>query len=267
MLTLSDISLRYARHLALDTLNLHLDQGEQVALIGPSGAGKSSLLALLNTTLRPSAGQLTLLDRQPWRLGRGARRRLRAEIGTVYQAAPLPAALKVADAVAAGRLGRWGTLRSLANLVWPLDLAGVEAALARVELAGKLFARCGELSGGQLQRVGIARTLYQEARLVLADEPVSALDPVLAEKTVALLNEDCRARGATLVMSLHTVGLALHHFDRVLGLRDGRLLFDLPATQVDPARLDALYGARPAATEPPVPALAAAAVTGPGRQC
>ncbi len=266
MLTLSDISLRYARQLALDAVDLHLDQGEQLALIGSSGAGKSSLLSLLNTTLKPSSGRLTLLERQPWQLGRAALRQLRSDIGMVYQAAPLPPALKVADAVAAGRLGRWGTFKGLANLVWPLDLAGVEAALARVELADKLFARCGELSGGQLQRVGVARTLYQEAGLVLADEPVSALDPVLAKKTVSLLTDDCRARRATLVMSLHTVELALGHFDRVVGLRDGRILFDLPAAKVDPARLDELYRGTPPDL-PSIPAKAESAPPARGRQC
>jgi phosphonate transport system ATP-binding protein len=115
------------------------------------------------------------------------------------------------------------------------------AALARVQLDDKLFARCDQLSGGQLQRVGIARVLYQQAELILADEPVSALDPALSQATVQLLVREAAARKATLVASLHAVDLALANFARIVGVRDGRLAFDLPAAQVSDAQLQALY--------------------------
>ncbi|EPJ8316596.1 ATP-binding cassette domain-containing protein, partial [Pseudomonas aeruginosa] len=119
--------------------------------------------------------------------------------------------------------------------------AGAHDALQRLDLGDKLFQRCDQLSGGQLQRVGIARVLYQRAELILADEPVSAMDPVLAGHTLALLNREAAARGSTLLASLHAVDLALQHFPRVIGLRAGRIAFDLPAGEVDRAALDALY--------------------------
>ncbi|MCV6341491.1 ATP-binding cassette domain-containing protein, partial [Pseudomonas aeruginosa] len=154
---------------------------------------------------------------------------------------PLPPRQRVASAVLAGRLGQWPLWKSLASLVYPLDRAGAHDALQRLDLGDKLFQRCDQLSGGQLQRVGIARVLYQRAELILADEPVSAMDPVLAGHTLALLNREAAARGSTLLASLHAVDLALQHFPRVIGLRAGRIAFDLPAGEVDRAALDALY--------------------------
>ncbi len=258
-LALAGVALRHADGtLALDALDLRIAEGERVAVIGPSGAGKTSLLRLLATGLRPSTGQLLLSGVDPWRVSGGGRQRLRAGIGLVHQAPPLPPRQRVVTAVLAGRLGRWPLLKGLASLLYPLDVPGAAAALARLDLADKLFQRCDQLSGGQLQRVGIARVLYQAPALVLADEPVSAMDPVLAEHTLATLCDDARQRGATLVASLHAVELALAHFPRVIGLREGRVLFDLPAAEVGESALAALYAneqLRPLPASPvPLPA-------------
>jgi phosphonate transport system ATP-binding protein len=243
----------------LHDICLHVRQGEQVALIGPSGAGKTTLLNLLATALAPGSGSATVLG-QP--LGRAApTRALRARIGMVHQAPPLPPRQRVVTAVLAGRLGRWPAWKALASLLYPLDMAGARDALARVQLQDKLFARCDQLSGGQLQRVGVARVLYQEPALLLADEPVSALDPTLAQASVALLVQQAQRSGATLVASLHAVDLALAAFPRVVGLRGGRIAFDLPAGQVSPAQLQALYAQ--AATAPQAAAPAAAAPASP----
>ncbi|HEY6896278.1 MAG TPA: ATP-binding cassette domain-containing protein, partial [Rhodocyclaceae bacterium] len=129
----------------------------------------------------------------------------------------------------------------LLSLLYPLDAEGARAALAPLGLAERLFERCDRLSGGQLQRVGIARVLYQQPEMLLADEPVSSLDPALAHQTLQVLCDDARARGATLVASLHAVDLALEHFPRIVGIRDGAVLFDLPAAAVDSALLHSLY--------------------------
>lgn len=226
---------------ALRDINLHIADGEQVAIIGPSGAGKTSLLRLLGTSLQPSSGTLSVLGQQPWQLRARARQQLRAQIGLVHQSPPLPPRQRVVTAVLAGKLGQWSLARSLASLVYPCDSTGAQKSLARLDLADKLFARCGQLSGGQLQRAGIARVLYQAPQLVLADEPVSAMDPVLAAHTLSVLCEDARQRGATLVASLHAVELALAHFPRVIGLRDGRIMFDRSSSTVTAADLAALY--------------------------
>ena len=159
----------------------------------------------------------------------------------MHQAPPIPARQRAVTAVLAGRLGRWPAWKALASLFYPQDIAGARTALARVDLADKLFQRCDRLSGGQLQRVGIARVLYQQPELILADEPVSALDPALARATIGLLVDEARSRGATLVASLHAVDLALEHFPRIVGVRAGRIAFDRPAAEVTPQMLDALY--------------------------
>lgn len=226
---------------ALADVTLAAARGERIAVIGPSGAGKTTLLRLLGAALRPTDGVLSLLDAAPWALPAGALRGLRARIGVVHQAPPLPQRQRVVTAVLAGRLGQWPLWRSVASLVYPLDIAGARAALARLDLGDRLFDRCDRISGGQLQRVGIARVLYQQPDLVLADEPVSALDPALARQAVRVLVQDATARNATLVASLHAVDLALAEFPRVVGVRDGRIAFDLPATDVSEARLRELY--------------------------
>ena len=226
---------------ALRGVDLSIASGERVAIIGPSGAGKSSLLGLLASALPPSSGAVELLGADPWRLPARARQRLRTRIGLIHQAPPLPPRQRVVTAVLAGKLGQWGLGKSLLNLLHPVDIPGARDVLARLDLADKLFAQCQQLSGGQLQRVGIARALYQDPELLLADEPVSAMDPVLADHTLSVLCRHAEARGVTLVASLHAVDLALAHFPRIVGVREGQIAFDRPASEVSQELLDALY--------------------------
>ena len=240
---LDDVGLTHSNGFtALSHISLSAIQGESIALIGPSGAGKTSLLSTIGTAYLPTAGRMQVLGRTA--SAQSAARELKAlrsRIGTVHQAAPIPLRQRVVTAVLAGKLGQWPLWKALASLAYPQDIAGAREALARVQLEDKLFARCDQLSGGQLQRVGIARVLYQQAELILADEPVSALDPALSQATVQLLVREAAARKATLVASLHAVDLALANFARIVGVRDGRLAFDLPAAQVSEAQLQALY--------------------------
>ena len=234
-------------HRALRQVSLRLAAGEQVAVIGPSGAGKTSLLRVAGTSVRPSDGRVEALAVNPWQLGARDLRRLRARIGMVHQAPPIPPRLRVVTAVLAGRLGAWSTGRALASLLYPADIVGARDVLARFDLADRLFDRCDRLSGGQLQRVGIARALYQRPALLLADEPVSALDPVLADAAVGQLVAQAQATGATLLASLHAVDLALKWFSRIVGMREGEVVFDAPAGEVGPTMLHDLYAAEGAA--------------------
>jgi phosphonate transport system ATP-binding protein len=241
-LRLEGASLVHANgHRALHQVSLALAPGERVAVIGPSGAGKTTLIRVLGTSLRPTEGSIALFDSDPWRLSAGELRRLRARIGVVHQSPPIPPRLRVVTAVLAGRLGTWPTWKALASLLVPGDAAGAREALARLDLGDRVFDRCDRLSGGQLQRVGIARVLYQRPDLILADEPVSALDPTLADEAVGALVAASEANRATLVASLHAVDLALKWFPRLIGMKNGEVSFDRPTAAVTSAMLHELY--------------------------
>ena len=164
---------------ALAGVDLRIAPGERLALIGASGAGKTLLLRVLAASLRPGEGRVRLLDVEPWAGSPGDLRRLRARIGLVHQSAPIPPRQRVVTAVLAGRLGQWPLWKSLASLLVPADVEGARRELARLDLGERLYDRCDRLSGGQLQRVALARVLYQQPELLLADEPVAALDPAL----------------------------------------------------------------------------------------
>jgi len=226
---------------ALRAVTLAAGRGERLAIIGPSGAGKSSLLRVLATSLRPTEGRVSVLDRNPWQLSGAELKRLRSRIGVVHQAPPLPPRQRAITAVIAGRLGQWPWWKSALSLLYPADIAGPREQLARLDLADRLFERCDQLSGGQLQRVGVARVLYQRPDLLLADEPVSAMDPALADLTVNQLHSEATTRSVTLVASLHVVDVALRWFPRVIGLKAGEIVFDLPAAKVSDRVLRDLY--------------------------
>lgn len=226
---------------ALKPLTLHIAAGEQLAVIGPSGAGKTTLLALLACALQPAQGSLQLDGTDPWALPRRALQRLRGRLFLAPQVPPLPPRQRVVVSVLAARLPTLGLLASLGQLLHPRDLQPVHDALARFDLADKLFERVDRLSGGERQRVGLTRALLAPATLWLIDEPLSALDPTRARQALATLVQGAQERGATLVATLHQVDMALAHFPRVIGLRDGALAFDLPAAEVTRERLAALY--------------------------
>lgn len=225
---------------ALHELTLSVARGERVAIIGPSGAGKSTLLNLMATAFRPQQGSIALLGESPWRQSRAGLRQLRTRIGLMHQAPPLPGRQRVVTAVLAGRLGRWPVWKSLASLFYPADIPGARDALDALAIGDYLFSHCDRLSGGQLQRVGLARLLYQQPELLLADEPVAALDPALSELAMRALHQSSRA-DATMVVSLHAVDVALRWFPRIIGIRDGRVAFDLPASDIREQDLAALY--------------------------
>ena len=226
---------------ALRPLDLQVDAGEQVAVIGASGAGKTTLLQLLACALPPAAGVVRLGDQAPWQLTTRQLQRLRGRLFLAPQVPPLPPRQRVVTAVLAGRLPAMGLLASLRSLFYPSDIPAAHAALARFDLDDKLFERVDRLSGGERQRVGLARALLAPADLWLVDEPLSSLDPTRAGQALATLTDVARERGITLVVTLHQVEVALAHFPRIVGLRDGQLFFDLPTAQVTRARLEQLY--------------------------
>jgi phosphonate transport system ATP-binding protein len=232
---------------AVDGVDLVVTPGETVAVIGPSGAGKTTLFRMLNLTMRPSNGRLWIAGEDAAALPRRRLRDLRRGIGTIYQQQNLVGRLSVVHNVLAGLLGRWSALRALRSLFRPRadDVRAAQNALAQVGIPEKLWARTDELSGGQQQRVAIARVLLQDPRVILADEPVSSVDPTLAQSIVRLLVTLCRERRKTLIMNLHSVDLALAHFPRIVGFREGRVAFDRTAGAVSETLLEQLYAGAP----------------------
>jgi len=228
MIQFQSAGLLYGATAALQEIDLTINAGEQVCLIGPSGAGKSSLLGLMNGRIIATEGKV-LLEEQNLATQSGRHlKEARSHIAWVPQDLGLVPNLRANQNIACGRAaskGFWGLLRSF---LWMKrsETEKIHALLERVGIPEKLYSRVDHLSGGQQQRVAIARALYQSPRLILADEPVSAVDPERAKSLVELLTTISREEETTLVMSLHDVDLAKRYFDRVIGLREGRIIFD-----------------------------------------
>ena len=226
---------------ALAGLNLEVAQGAQIALIGPSGAGKTTLLHTLACAHRPDGGRFAVFGADLWALDNAARHALRARLFLAPQTPPLPPRQRVVTAVLAGRLPQWSFWQAVGSLLRPADPQAAFDALAKFHLEDKLYARVDRLSGGERQRCGMARLLISRAEAMLVDEPLSALDPTLAVQTLQVLQQEAAARKATLICSLHQVELALAHFPRIVGLRDGRVMFDAARGDVSEAMIAALY--------------------------
>jgi phosphonate transport system ATP-binding protein len=229
---------------ALQRLTLAVGSGERVAVIGPSGSGKTTLLQVIACAMRAEQGSLAIDGVDPWALPRRRLQALRGGLFLAPQVPPLPPRQRVVTAVLAGRLPALGLWHSLRSLLYPSDIPGAYSALERFDLADKLFERVDRLSGGERQRVGLARALLAPARLWLIDEPLSALDPLRARQATAALVDMARERRLTLVATLHQVDMALAHFPRIVGLRDGAMAFDLPTARVTQQHLSDLYASR-----------------------
>ncbi|MEA3393407.1 MAG: phosphonate ABC transporter ATP-binding protein [Pseudomonadota bacterium] len=250
LLTLRNVSVAYPDgHQALHSTSMQVKQGEFLVLLGASGAGKSTLLRSINGLVRPTGGEVLASDLPAAALSGRNLREHRRRCGMVFQQHHLIGRLSVLANVLIGRVASRGLLGSL--LPWRReDKLAALAVIERVGLLDKALARADTLSGGQQQRVGIARALVQRPRLLLADEPVASLDPATADTVLALLHEICKNDGLTAIVSLHQVALARRYADRIIGLRQGRIVFDgEPAAFNAPAEAQ-LYASPSTSPEP-----------------
>ncbi len=240
---LDGVSVRYRKTTALERVTLRIEPGEAVAFVGPSGAGKTTLLRLLNGSVRPAEGIVRAGGRALAAMSPSELRRVRGSIGFVHQDLRLIPNLRVLQNVVAGRLGAMSLAASLrAMLFTPKHLAHeVHEVLERVGIPEKLYERTDRLSGGQRQRVAIARALFQRPVALLADEPVSSVDPARARAVLQLLKSVSREHGITLCVSLHNLDLAREFFSRLVGLRRGSVVFDSASSGAGDAAFQELY--------------------------
>lgn len=231
----------------LRNIDLSIDEGEMVGLIGASGSGKSTLIRLtcgLECVDRDGAAELRLFDRVTQRGGRRTRevRALRRDVGVIFQQFNLVSRLSLMRNVLTGRLGRIPAWRGTLGVFPRSDKIKALQALERVGMVDFAHQRASTLSGGQQQRGAIARALTQEAKLILADEPIASLDPASAEHVMAALSEINREDGTTVVVSLHQIDFAFSHCSRLVALQDGTIVYDGATTGISRQDLVALYG-------------------------
>ena len=227
---------------ALTDVSFEVADGEFLVIIGLSGSGKSTLLRCINRLIEPTSGWI-FFDDVDVTAAKGAEiRRIRRQIGMIFQQFNLVKRSSVMTNVLTGRLGYVGTLASLLGMFSPEDRERAVASLEQVGLSEKAHVRADSLSGGQQQRVGIARALMQEPKVVLADEPVASLDPVLAHSILKYLEQLNKERGITVLCSLHFLDLVHRYATRVIALKDGKLVFEGTPKQIDDAQFKTIYG-------------------------
>ncbi|MFT4840318.1 MAG: phosphonate transport system ATP-binding protein [Planctomycetota bacterium] len=226
----------------LDGVTLTIPRGQHVALIGPSGAGKTTLLRMISGIVWPTSGVVRVLEQRVDALHGRRLREFQRRIGFLHQQHNLVPQLRVAHNVLMGRLGAWSLWKSIWSLLRPVELDKARAALARLELADRLWALPNELSGGEQQRVAIARLMLQQPDIVLADEPVSALDVRLGRQVLEQLFE-LAGNGRTLVVSLHSLNWLELGFDRVIAMKNGAVVHDGEPGSLTRPLLERIYGA------------------------
>jgi phosphonate transport system ATP-binding protein len=242
VLEIHDLRIRYgAGKEILQGVSFSVRPDDFLAIIGPSGAGKSTLIRCINRLVEPSGGTIFFGGRDLLELDAAEMRRERRNIGMVFQEYNLIERLSVIDNVLTGRLGYTGTLRSVYRMFTRDDIRQAVRLLDRVGLIDHIEKRADQLSGGQRQRVGIARALIQNPKLLLADEPTSSLDPKIARGVICLIKEIAAEFRIPVLCNMHDVNLALECSTRVIGLQDGRKMFEGPPAMIDKRVLADIY--------------------------
>ncbi len=243
MIRFTDASVTYPGGVhAMRDLSLTITPGEFVVIVGLLGAGKSTLIRAVNGLVPLTSGSLDVNGREVTTLGRSEMRDLRSEVGMIFQGFNLVKRTSVLNNVLMGRLHHTPTWRTLLGTYAQDDVDRATRALERVEILDKAWVRASNLSGGQQQRVGIARALAQEPSIILADEPVASLDPPTSHLVMRYLKQIGEELGITVIVNLHFLDLATAYADRIIGLRDGALVFDGPGSDCDADVFERIYG-------------------------
>lgn len=243
MLRIEQLTKRYPTgDLALNGVDLEVPERQVVALIGPSGAGKSTLIRCINRLVEPTEGRIWLKDLEITRLRTGGLRRARRRIGMIFQEYALVERLTVMENVLSGRLGYVGFWQSWFRRYPQSDIDAAFNLLERVGLVDYVDKRADALSGGQRQRVGIARALLQNPDLLLVDEPTASLDPKTSRQIMRLITELAREHGLPVIINIHDVPLARMFAQRIVGLRNGVIVYDGPPEALVADKLTTIYG-------------------------
>jgi len=238
-----DVHVVFGNVCVLDIEKLSILPGERVFILGRSGSGKTTLARLIKGRLAPSTGEVRVMGHTPNELVSSGRRAFGRRVAMIDQEFHLVPRLTVGGNILTGALGRVPILRSLIGWFPRAELARAEEIAEEVEMSSQLNQRADSLSGGQRQRTGIGRALMQEAEIILADEPISNLDPELAEDALELLDECVRRRGVSLIVNLHQPALARRFASRIIGLSAGKIVYDGPAAEFTEDRAQFLYQA------------------------
>ncbi len=242
MLSLEEVTKQFGTVKAVDGVSLDVEAGRMVGIIGRSGAGKSTLLRLINRLIDPGAGRIAFDGTEITALRGRDLRRWRARCAMIFQGFNLVDRLDVLTNVLVGRLGYHHTLPSLVKLFSRTEKAMAVQALERLDMVGAALQRADTLSGGQQQRVAIARALVQEPELILADEPIASLDPHNAAKVMDALKTINADYGITVICNLHHLETARAYCDRIIGMREGRVVFDGPPPRLTRTAVTEIYG-------------------------
>jgi len=243
MIKFENVSVTYPGGVeALKDLNLEIKDGDFIIIVGLSGAGKSTLLRTVNNLVKPSTGSVYLEGKNVTSAKKKELKKIRSQIGMIFQTFNLVNRSTVLKNVLTGRLSNISTIRSILGL-WPKDQKEMAfEALNQVEILEKAYVRASNLSGGQQQRVGIARALSQKPKVMLADEPVASLDPITSRVVMSYLKKINNELGITTIVNLHFLDLAKDFGDRLIGLRDGKLVFDGNVNDVSDEDFENIYG-------------------------
>lgn len=238
ILSIKNLTKEFNGNRVLEEINIEIRKGEVIALIGSSGSGKSTLMNLITRTLDKDEGEILI---EGEKISQFSNKDFAKKVGILRQQFDLVKNIKVVHNVLAGRFNEWGFTKSFISLFKPQDLDYAKLALKKIGLEEKLYEITSSLSGGEQQRVAIARLLVQNPLLFLADEPISSLDPVNSRNVLSLITGLVRKEEKTLLASMHSIEYSKEFFDRIIGLKKGKIIFDDKTENITEKMIKILY--------------------------